>query len=302
MAQGSYIFVHTPRPAHERIEQALEACLDRAGGIGGAPRLAQAMRHAVYPGGARVRPHLCLAVAQACGDDQKALTDAVAAAIELLHCASLVHDYLPCFDNADTRRGQPSVHAAFGEALAVLAGDALIVAAFEAIARAGVAAPGRIGPLIALIARKVGAPSGLCSGQAWESEPAPPLTLYHQQKTAAMFVAATMGGAIAAGADPRPWRILGERLGAAYQVADDLLDVLAGDGDLAGKPIGQDQAHRRPNAVAVYGVEGAVAMVRRLVAAAVDAVPPCAGRAALVELVRAQATRLAPQHLAVSAA
>ena len=109
----------------------------------GPPLLAAAMRHAVFPGGARIRPQLCLAVARACGDAHPALADAAAAAIELLHCASLVHDDLPCFDDAATRRGQPSVHAAYGERLAVLAGDALIVLAFQtlaAAARAGHAA------------------------------------------------------------------------------------------------------------------------------------------------------------------
>ena len=96
------------------------------------------LRYAVFPGGARIRPRLCLAVAQACGEDQPAVTDAAAAAIELLHCASLVHDDLPCFDDAPLRRGKPSVHRAFGERLAVLAGDALIVLAFETLARAAV--------------------------------------------------------------------------------------------------------------------------------------------------------------------
>ena len=100
----------------------------------GAPRsLAAALKHAVFPGGARIRPRLCLAVAMACGDDCAPLSNATAAAIELMHCASLVHDDLPCFDNADMRRGQPSVHKAFGERLAVLAGDALIVLAYQTL-------------------------------------------------------------------------------------------------------------------------------------------------------------------------
>ena len=99
------------------------------------------MRHAVLPGGARVRPQLCLSVAQACGDDLPEMSDAAAAAIELIHCASLVHDDLPCFDDADLRRGKPSVHRAYGEPLAVLAGDALIVMAFEALARAAQGEP-----------------------------------------------------------------------------------------------------------------------------------------------------------------
>ena len=115
------------------IENALHSALDRAmeGEDQAPPLLAAAMRHAVFPGGARVRPRLCLAVGLACGIKPAGLLTAAAIAIELLHCASLVHDDLPCFDDADTRRGQPSVHAAFGERLAVLSGDALIVHAYD---------------------------------------------------------------------------------------------------------------------------------------------------------------------------
>src|SRR5271155_5426412 len=96
-----------------RIERTLSASLDRVDSAGGPPLLAAAMRHAVFPRGARIRPRLCLAVAAACGDDDPAASDAAAAAIELMHCASLVHDALPCFDDADTRRGRMSVHRAF---------------------------------------------------------------------------------------------------------------------------------------------------------------------------------------------
>ncbi len=101
--------------ATTRIEKALDAALERAEVPECPPKLAAAIRYAVQPGGARIRPRLCLAVAAACGDDHPALTDAAAAAIEILHCASLVHDDLPCFDDAELRRGKPSVHKAFGE-------------------------------------------------------------------------------------------------------------------------------------------------------------------------------------------
>ena len=119
-----------------RIERTLVRAVGSAEQSGCPPRLAAAMRSAVFPKGARVRPRLCHAVASACGDDEPDATDAAGAAIELLHCASLVHDDLPCFDNSALRRGRPSVHAAFGEPLAVLAGDALIVLAFQTMARA----------------------------------------------------------------------------------------------------------------------------------------------------------------------
>lgn len=283
-----------------RIETSLEAALVRASGPGAPPRLAAAMRDAVFPGGARVRPRLCLAVAAACGDDAPALSNAAATAIELLHCASLVHDDLPCFDDATTRRGKASVHVAFGEPIAVLAGDALIVAAFETLALGG-GPPQRLAPLLSLISRSVGMPAGITAGQAWEGEPAPPLEDYHRAKTGALFVAAAMGGAIAAGADPGPWRALGEGLGEAYQVADDLLDAV-GAAEEAGKPVGRDAALARPSAVARFGLRGAVERLNRLVAGAAASVPPCKGAAELRELVRLQAKRLVPKQLAAVAA
>jgi geranylgeranyl diphosphate synthase type II len=248
-----------------------------------------------------VRPKLTLAVALACGDDAPELADAAAAAVELLHCASLAHDDLPCFDDASTRRGRPSVHAAFGEPLAVLAGDALIVMAFDCVARAGALNPARLAPLLMAITRAVGAPTGIVAGQAWESEPDPPVETYHRAKTGALFVAAATCGAIAAGADPHPWRALGDHLGAAYQVADDLLDAVMAEAD-CGKPTGQDSALGRPNLVAQLGLSGAYARLEALVEEAAAAVPDCAGAESLRGLVRAQAMRLAPRQLARSAA
>ena len=153
-----------------RIERALEQALDSGGQAGCPPGLARAVHYAVFPGGARVRPRLCLAVAAACGDPDPALSDAAAVAIELLHCASLVHDDLPCFDDAPMRRGKPSVHSAFGERLAVLTGDALIVHAFEALARGGLRRPERLPALIATVAAATGMPTGIVAGQAWECE------------------------------------------------------------------------------------------------------------------------------------
>ena len=118
---------------------------------------------------------------------------AAAAAIELLHCASLVHDDLPCFDDADTRRGKPSVHAQFGEPIAVLAGDALIVLAFETLAREVVGRARRLARLVSIVAAAVGAPRGIVAGQAWECEAAVPLVDYQRAKTGALFVGSTHG-------------------------------------------------------------------------------------------------------------
>ena len=284
-----------------RIEAALEASIARAEADNPPPKLAAALRYAMFPGGARVRPHLCLAVAAACGDDQPEMADSAAAAIEVLHCASLIHDDLPCFDDAKTRRGKPSIHTVFGEPLAVLAGDALIVMAFDALARAGAGAPARLPALLSTITRGVGMPGGIVAGQAWESEPFTSVAPYHRAKTGALFVAATTAGALSAGADPEPWRQLGEKLGAAYQVADDLADAVLSEQDL-GKPTGQDAALHRPNLVARLGLKGAYAELESLVTQAVSSIPPCDGAKDLRDLVQMQAVRLAPKQLARSAA
>jgi geranylgeranyl diphosphate synthase type II len=284
-----------------RIETVLEAAIACAEVDNAPPKLGAALRYAIFPGGARVRPHLCLAVAAACGDDHPAMADAAAAAIEFLHCASLVHDDLPCFDDAKTRRGKPSVHTVFGEPLAVLAGDALIVMAFDGLAREGASAPLRLPRLLSAITRGVGVPSGIVAGQAWESEPFTPVEPYHRAKTGALFVAATTAGALAAGSDPAPWRLLGEKLGAAYQVADDLADAVSSEHD-CGKPTGQDAALQRPNLVATLGLKGAYARLETLVAEAVAAIPPCEGAKDLRDLVQRQAVRLAPKQPARSAA
>src|SRR3954453_642744 len=177
--------------AATRIELALTVAVTRAEAPGCPPRLGAALRHAVFPRGARIRPKLCLAVAAACGDDDPTAADAAAAAGELLHCASLVHDDLPCFDDAPIRRGKPSVHLAFGEPLAVLAGDALIVLAFQTLARAAAFAPDRLTTLLLTVGGAVGMPLGIVAGQAWECEPEVELEAYQQAKTGALFAAAT---------------------------------------------------------------------------------------------------------------
>jgi geranylgeranyl diphosphate synthase, type II len=277
-----------------RIEETLELVIARATGAGAPPLLAAALHHAVFPGGHRIRPQLCLAVAQACGDGHTPESTAAAAAIELLHCASLVHDDLPCFDDADTRRGKPSVHAQFGTPIAVLAGDALIVLAFETLARA--ASPERLASLISIVATAVGAPSGIVAGQAWESEAAVPLVDYQRAKTGALFVGSTMAGAAAAGVEPEPWRRLGETLGEAYQVADDLRDVLC-DSEELGKPVGQDATRYRPNAAAELGIGGAKARLEQLVKAAADSIPDCPRRSDLAKVIEAQSTQLFPKQL-----
>lgn len=287
--------------AMSRIEASLNLAFTRAQAPSGPPLLAAAMRHAVFPGGARVRARLCLAVAHACGDDDPKAADAAAAAIELLHCASLVHDDLPCFDDAAIRRGKPSVHAAFGAPLAVLAGDALIVLAFQLLAWGTIATPMRLGPLLLTVAQSVGMPNGIVAGQAWESEPKADLSLYQRAKTGALFSAATIAGAAAAGSDPQPWRRLGDALGEAYQVADDLLDAVSSADD-CNKPVGRDAALNRPSAVRAYGINGALNLLTSLAKDAADSIPDCPGAEPLRSLIAQEARRLVPKSLSHAAA
>ena len=277
-----------------RIDRAMRRAIAIGQGGVAPAQLSTALDYAVTPGGARIRPTILLSVAQACGDDQPATADAAAAALELIHCASLVHDDLPCFDDADTRRGKPSVHRAYGQPLAVLTGDSLIVLAFDVLGRAAAEDPVRACRLVTTLARQTGMPHGICAGQGWESEPQIDLAAYHRSKTAALFVAATQMGAIAAGhEDSAAWFELGARIGEAFQVADDLRDALY-DADDLGKPAGQDERHGRPSAVAAYGVEGAIRRLKDILGGAIASIPHCPGEAALAHMVRAQAERLTP--------
>ena len=282
--------------ASTRIERALTQTIIRAGATCVPPALLQAVQHAVFPAGARIRPRLCLAVAQACAEDAPQLTDSAAAAIELIHCASLVHDDLPCFDDAPTRRGKPSVHRAYGVPLAVLAGDALIVLAFETLAMAGAANPERLAPLLLTLSQATGMPGGIIAGQALEGETEVALSDYQCAKTGALFAAATAAGAVAAGHPVGGWKRLGERLGEAYQVADDIRDIASTPAEL-GKPTGRDAVLGRPNAVAAMGLAAAIHHLKRLVDEAIAAIPACPGAGELEAHILAEAAGLLPMHL-----
>jgi geranylgeranyl diphosphate synthase type II len=284
-----------------RVERSLGQALGLAKGPDSPPLLVGAMKHAVFPAGARIRPRLCLAVAQACGDDHPDVSEGVAAAIELLHCGSLVHDDLPCFDDAATRRGRASVHKAFGERIAVLAGDALVVLAFQVLAQRAQVTPARLAGLVTIIARAVGAPNGIIAGQAWECESKVSLAGYQRAKTGALFAAATAGGACAAGCQAESWHALGERIGEAYQIADDIRDVMCSEFEL-GKPTGRDQALGRPNAVHRIGLGSSVERLEGLVQSAIDSIPSCPGAQDLRRHILTEASRLLPRELARPAA
>jgi len=279
-----------------RAEQALKTNFRQAAGVGTPPRLEKAMQHAVFNGGARIRPQLCLAVATACGDDVPELTDAAATALELMHCASLVHDDMPAFDNADFRRGKPTVHKAFSEPLALLTGDGLIVMAYQVLLQSGTRHPERLIALMGNLTAGVGIPNGIVAGQAWECETTADLAKYQRSKTGALFVSATCAGAIASGSSPTPWAPLGAFLGEAYQVADDIRDVL-GDAASLGKPAGQDTINERPSSAQALGLDGAVQHFDALIARAGASIPDCACRDMLRQLVLSESERLVPKSM-----
>ena len=186
-----------------RIEDALERSVARACGPAAPSLLAHAMRHAVFPGGARIRPRLALSVAHACGDDRPIVASAAAAAIELLHCASLVHDDMPCFDNADMRRGKPVCPCRVRGAPGSPGRDGLIVLAFETAALAACGRPLAFGSTRDSAGALGRHANGIVAGQGWETRKRRRSPgggrLYQRAKTGALFAGAAMAGAAAAG-------------------------------------------------------------------------------------------------------
>ena len=252
--------------------RAIEARLALAlAGYGDEP-VVQAMRYAVR-GGKRLRGFLALEGARMLGVPEGHAM-AAAAAVEALHAYSLVHDDLPCMDDDDLRRGQPTVHVKWDEAVAVLAGDALQTLAFELLCDPTLGGAEVRLKLVAGLARASGA-GGMVLGQALDiaAETAPaPLTLpeitrLQAGKTGALIRFSAEAGAIIAGADRAPLAAYADCLGLAFQIADDILDV-AGDAGLAGKRLGKDAAAGKATFVSLLGLEGARARAAALVAEA----------------------------------
>jgi farnesyl diphosphate synthase len=232
--------------------------------------LHQAMRYAVLGGGKRVRAALVLAAGEASVGAGAAVSSAqaralelAAAAVEMIHAYSLVHDDLPCMDNDDLRRGQPTVHKRFDEATAMLAGDALQPLAFEMLAQMPVA-PALIVQAVDMLARSAGS-FGMAGGQAIDCASVgkrltqEQLQMMHGMKTGAMLQASVLLGGIVVGAGSAIREGLdayADAMGLAFQVADDILDVTA-DTNTLGKTAGKDQAGNKPTYVSLLGVEGA---------------------------------------------
>lgn len=263
----------------ERVNQVLDGVTAQSplpGEIRRPARLVAAMRHALLAGGKRFRPFLVAECARLFGanDEQEGGLWHVAAAVECLHTYSLIHDDLPAMDDDDLRRGKPTVHRAFDEATAILAGDALLTLAFDMLAeRQSHPDPAIRADLVGILARACGV-GGMAGGQMLdlaaegETPDADEVRTIQLMKTGALFAAACEMGALWAGADSNDRAALssyGRMLGLAFQIADDLIDIHA-TAEIAGKATGKDAGRGKATFVSVLGVDRAKELLRRSVA------------------------------------
>lgn len=241
----------------------------------------QAMRHSVFAGGKRLRPILCLEAGRLLGGPEAPLLRA-SAALELIHTYSLIHDDLPALDNDDLRRGKPTCHRAFGEATAILAGDALLTLAFEILSEPGLCSAERQIRLIHELAHAVGTRQGMVAGQVVDVEAnqetvdAATLEFIHSSKTGAFLCAAVRSGGIFAGApeaDLARLTTYGQKIGLAFQIADDLLDILGSSASL-GKTPGKDDHQHKATYPALYGLEESRRIAAHLVQEACESLVP----------------------------
>jgi geranylgeranyl diphosphate synthase type II len=250
------------------------------------PSIHRAMRYSVQAGGKRVRPILCLESARIFSTD---VTPAlpVACALEFIHTYSLIHDDLPALDNDDLRRGKPTCHKKFGEATAILAGDALLTLAFETLANAPIESARRVA-ILSHVAASAGTVNGMVGGQVADLEAEgrtigpSELEYIHQSKTAALIRATVMAGAISGGADEdnvSRLKRFGEAIGWAFQVVDDILDVEESSAAL-GKTAGKDVAQKKATYPAFYGLERSHKFADELESRAMAELEPYGPRAA----------------------
>ena len=261
----------------QRVDSALKAHLS---GQVLSKKLLEAMQYATLKGGKRIRPVLAYASFLAI-DDELVKADAVACAVELMHCYSLVHDDLPAMDDDELRRGLPTVHKAYDEATAILTGDALQSLAFQVIARssvAGISSSTRL-EMVAILSEAAGM-QGMVAGQALDFDAVgkpldqTQLGIMHSLKTGALIKASVQMGALSSPAvTQEQFQTLSnyaEHIGLAFQVQDDILDV-TGNTDVLGKPQGSDEALNKPTYVSLLGLEAAQAKAAELAEQAVDA-------------------------------
>lgn len=262
------------------IDNALDKVLFKPNEMPG--KIHEAMRYSVFAGGKRLRPILCLAACEAVGGKvEDALP--IGCALELIHTYSLIHDDLPAMDNDDLRRGKPTNHIVFGEGLAILAGDALLTYAFEIIGGLGLVKKEKEKYLqIVLEIAKAAGTQGMIGGQVVdilsENQKISPETLYyiHNHKTGALIKGAIKTGAIVGGGKPGQIDALvkyGDKLGLAFQITDDLLDIY-GDETKLGKPVGSDDKNQKATFPGIFGLEKSKTMALEAVKEACDALRP----------------------------
>jgi farnesyl diphosphate synthase len=264
-----------------RIERHLDRWMTPARLGPAAPRLLEAMRYGSLGGGKRLRPFLVIESAALFGVPAEDALNA-AAALECVHCYSLVHDDLPAMDNDDLRRGRPTVHKAFDEATAILAGDGLLTLAFEIVAAPDTHPSPAVRAALCLTLAQASGVSGMAGGQMYDLE-APGKTLseadirlLQKMKTGALITYGCIAGGIlgeAAEAQIHALRTYGDALGAAFQLADDLLDA-EGDAALMGKAAGKDKEAGKGTLVSLFGIEKAKAKLEELKAEALAALAP----------------------------
>ncbi|MEZ5351167.1 MAG: polyprenyl synthetase family protein [Bryobacteraceae bacterium] len=246
----------------------------------------RAMRYSLFAGGKRIRPLLAMAAFEAAGGEGESIDDA-ACALEMIHTYSLIHDDLPALDNDDLRRGRPTCHKVFGEAMAVLAGDALLTLAFETLSRLPGCPAERQVRIIREVAMASGTSGGMIGGQVRDLEgegktPTPMLLdSIHRAKTGALLRCSVRVGAVYGGAGPMELEALsryGEHAGLAFQIVDDVLDVEQ-TSDQLGKTAGKDEAQNKITFPAVYGLEASHRMAEEELEAAERALESFGGRA-----------------------
>jgi farnesyl diphosphate synthase len=274
-APDSHALLEAMTRSAKAVEGVLEQVLPRPHGLHA--RIHDAMRYATFAGGKRLRPFLVQYSARLFGvDDARALR--AAAAIEVLHTYSLVHDDLPCMDDDDLRRGRPTTHIAFDEATAVLAGDALLTIAFEILADAATHPSAEVRcRLIARLAEASGS-NGMIGGQMIDMQApnrsfgADEIMLLQRLKTGQLFEFSCEAGAIlgeASDADRERMRLYARDMGLVFQITDDLLDVTS-TAEKTGKAVGKDKDQGKATLVSIYGIEGARAEAGKLARRAAD--------------------------------
>ncbi|MBI4962591.1 MAG: polyprenyl synthetase family protein [Desulfomonile tiedjei] len=250
--------------------------------------LHRAMRYSVFAGGKRIRPILAMAAADVVGGESETVLP-LAVSLECIHTYSLIHDDLPAMDNDDLRRGKPTAHKVFGEAVAILAGDALLTFAFEVLCSPGLARvhpPDRLMAVVGELASAAG-PASLIAGQVMdiisEGQPVDARTVEQivRDKTAALIRASLRCGARLAGGSPEEIQILGrfgDHIGKAFQIRDDLLD-LEGDPEKLGKAVKKDEQRGKATYPMLLGPDGARDLMRDLIASALEVIQPLGRKA-----------------------